>query len=1033
MSENNASFLPASRHWPLAAKLQPPVKITTSLTPWFDVKVQDKALSMIRDGGVVRYLFYRNGAGVVFDNGNCALVLMPPNSRMRQGYSCRGGWCSACKEPSHGEQRCIHVAAAVLLGLGRGTGSAVPLPLFFPRSPWHLLGRYLCGILEREEADIVLDKPDDGYRLTISADIGLRLTLGLTVTAIHDLLDLFPDFIDSPAPDLQSDRRSAGVEKTVRALFDSLVARTRTANEHALNNMGSRSKGERQDSSRWMELARLLCMARPDPLFVAHRGADGLFFLETQESSGAPLFQINLPRSGCAELLDELDPSGALVSRRPAAGCFSEVSFTPDRTRLKVNHCVRLDDGRSFSLQELAADRYGNYYYLDKYGFFSTIPLKNDEKLHLAPPGKQLSLFTAATSLKEPETGFVVESADIPGFLELNKAALQSGCHQVAPEVSAFEIVRGPERLELKSYEEIDDWCYLAGYYELGNQAIDLAELLRRGGRGEAFIAGAKWLQLADTRLAWFHELGEDRICPAVDGNSERIRLRRHEMLALAGLLPEIVPPESGKGMRQRLKNLLDTETWFDSAADMSLPHHLRTYQRHGVVWLKHLVGFHLGGILADDMGLGKTHQALTLLDILFSRDPKSRHLVVCPTSVLLHWRDKAEKFFPELRVSLYYGTGRDLEQALQSAVVVTTYGVMRNDISLLSTIHFQVIFFDEMQHLKNMKTGSHQAALKLDADSLIGLTGTPLENSVQEVKALFDICLPGMFSTRSFRRFLRNDSPEMHRRLSRIVKPFILRRTRGKVLGELPPVIKDIRLAELHDDQVGLYRQIIEESNSLVRELLQQDEQANYIGILTAITRLKQVCDHPCLLGKSNEYGLYGSGKWELWKELVDECLSAGFKVVVFSQFTAMLDIMARYLEDRSLDFCQIRGGMTPRKRQQAIDRFQTDDSCSLCLASLLAGGVGIDLTAAQVVIHYDRWWNPAKEEQATARVHRMGQRSSVQVIKLVTVGTLEEKIHALIEKKQALADDIITEDDASIMKQLNRRDIASLLSWQE
>ncbi len=269
---------------------------------------------------------------------------------------------------------------------------------------------------------------------------------------------------------------------------------------------------------------------------------------------------------------------------------------------------------------------------------------------------------------------------------------------------------------------------------------------------------------------------------------------------------------------------------------------------------------------------------------------------------------------------------------------------------------------------------------------------------------------------------------------LKNLIKPFILRRTRSQVLTELPEVIEDIRGCRLSDDQVGLYRQVVDSATPLVDDLLDGlNGGQHYIGILAVITRLKQICDHPCLLEGSRDWGMYESGKWDLLLELLEECLAGDKKVVVFSQFTRMLDILESYLDAQGVEYAALRGHLSPGARQQAIKRFNTEKSCMVCCASLLAGGVGIDLTAAQVVVHYDRWWNPAREEQATARVHRMGQKHVVQVIKLVTLGTLEEKIHALIEKKRTLARDILSQDDASALKRLSREDLAGLLRWQE
>jgi len=279
--------------------------------------------------------------------------------------------------------------------------------------------------------------------------------------------------------------------------------------------------------------------------------------------------------------------------------------------------------------------------------------------------------------------------------------------------------------------------------------------------------------------------------------------------------------------------------------------------------------------------------------------------------------------------------------------------------------------------------------------------------------------------------------SPALRRRqqggprpaLGRLIHPFILRRSRSQVLTELPAIIEDDRICELSDDQVGLYREVIGEREKELEELAEGTGTIPYMNILAVITRLKQICCHPCLVKGCDDPEEYAGGKWDLFVELVSELLAAEIKFVVFSQYTGMLDLIENYLKKARIPFANLKGNMPVAKRQKMIDRFNTDPDCRVFCASLLAGGVGIDLTAAGAVIHYDRWWNPAREEQATARVHRMGQKNVVQVFRLITKGTLEEKIHQLITKKRELATSLIQEDEAGIIKQLDRRQLAELL----
>ena len=267
-----------------------------------------------------------------------------------------------------------------------------------------------------------------------------------------------------------------------------------------------------------------------------------------------------------------------------------------------------------------------------------------------------------------------------------------------------------------------------------------------------------------------------------------------------------------------------------------------------------------------------------------------------------------------------------------------------------------------------------------------------------------------------------------MEKRLRNLIQPFILRRNRKQVLKELPELTIDDRICELSDTQVKLYRDTVDESQELIEDLTLEEESIKYINILAMLTRLKQICNHPCLLEGCRDATQYESGKWNLFVELLSECLAANLKVVVFSQYTGMLDIIEHYLDRSTIGFASLRGSMPVASREKMIRKFSDDSECKVFCASLLAGGTGIDLVAAQVVIHYDRWWNPAKEAQATARVHRMGQKKQVQVFRLITTGTLEEKIHALLKQKQEMADSLISEDEGGVIKQLDRSHLKEL-----
>ncbi|MDH3393157.1 MAG: DEAD/DEAH box helicase, partial [Desulfobulbaceae bacterium] len=518
-------------------------------------------------------------------------------------------------------------------------------------------------------------------------------------------------------------------------------------------------------------------------------------------------------------------------------------------------------------------------------------------------------------------------------------------------------------------------------------------------------------------------------------------RLSRPELLMLSSLIGETQNTTPEMNQANAFTSLLDTDAWQDpKQLPDETPDHLRGYQKNGLAWLFSLYQFRMGGILADDMGLGKTHQALALLQAVQSeRQEGSRFLVVCPATVVSHWVNKTHSFYPGMDFHVYHGAHRDLKEANKHSLIITTYGIIRRDVKLFSKLAFDIILLDEVQHLKNKKTAMYKAARLLNGKVTIGLTGTPLENSTNDLKAIFDLCLPGLLGTdATFHKQYsqpieeRNDQQQRDR-LARLISPFLLRRAKPQVLTELPDVIEDIRTCELSDDQVALYREVVEHRGRALLSGIDanSDKKPAYMEVLAVISYLKQICDHPALLAGNDNRKNFRSGKWDLFVELLGECLASDMKVVVFSHYTKMLDIIEDHLDRNKIDYCSLRGSMPLKKREEMIYRFNAEPECKVFCASLMAGGVGVDLTAAQAVIHYDRWWNAAREDQATSRVHRMGQRHVVQTFKLITVGTLEEKIHQLIEQKRKLAQHLVQEDDDAIIKRLSRDELIELLQW--
>lgn len=462
----------------------------------------------------------------------------------------------------------------------------------------------------------------------------------------------------------------------------------------------------------------------------------------------------------------------------------------------------------------------------------------------------------------------------------------------------------------------------------------------------------------------------------------------------------------------------------------------LRTYQQSGYDWLWFLHTNNFNGILADEMGLGKTHQAMVVILSALQTEPNVPNLVICPTSVLDHWKSKFQTYAPGLKIALFYGKERNtlLSDNLPS-VVLTTYSILSRDMEGLSKVQWNYVVLDEAQKIKNHNTQMCKATKFLNSKRRLALTGTPIENRLTELWSIFDFLMPGYLgSIDDFRKRYENpitkyQDNERREILKKIIHPFKLRRLKKDVLTELPPKTEEKRYCTLVPAQIVMYKDIISERGSkLIAKLKDESQPVEYIHIFALLTKLKRLCDHPKLvLNGSSPKGAI-SGKFELFKEIMEETLEAGEKVVVFSQYLEMLDIIGDWLKKINVRYETLRG--STRDRGKVVERFQNDPNCNVFLGSLMAGGLGIDLTSASVVIHYDRWWNAAREDQATDRVHRIGQTRGVQVFKLITRGTLEEKIDAMITTKATLMDSIVESDD-TMFKSFSRKELIELLTF--
>lgn len=503
--------------------------------------------------------------------------------------------------------------------------------------------------------------------------------------------------------------------------------------------------------------------------------------------------------------------------------------------------------------------------------------------------------------------------------------------------------------------------------------------------------------------------------------DEERPRLARHHVSMLAGLEGQVTRWLGSDALRTLGQKLKDFSGLTRCPPAPGFLATLRPYQQVGLDWLQFLREYGLAGILADDMGLGKTVQALAHLHLEKAAGRADRpSLVVAPTSLMLNWQSEAAQFTPELKVLVLHGKDRAAHFAdiAGADLILTTYPLLVRDREVLLAREYHLLILDEAQFIKNPKAQSHQVARQLKARHRLSLTGTPLENHLGELWAQFDFLLPGLLGrAKTFGEVFRapiekQGDEEMRQRLAARVRPFLLRRTKEQVLLELPPRTETVRWVELEGGQRDIYESLrVVFDKKLRQALAEHGARRSQIMILDALLKLRQLCCDPRLLKLAAaeslvKKGAAASAKLATLMEMLEELLDENRKVLLFSQFTSMLALIEPELTRRGIAYAKLTG--QTRDRAAPIRDFQSG-RVPLFLISLKAGGTGLNLTAADTVIHYDPWWNPAVEEQATARAHRIGQDKPVFVYKLMTRGTVEERILALQDRKRGLADRLL------------------------
>ncbi|MCF8086161.1 MAG: DEAD/DEAH box helicase [Desulfohalobiaceae bacterium] len=585
------------------------------------------------------------------------------------------------------------------------------------------------------------------------------------------------------------------------------------------------------------------------------------------------------------------------------------------------------------------------------------------------------------------------------------------------------------------------DWFDLEGEIEFSDTSVDLPRAVRE------FLQGNRTVRLDDGSrgmlpLDWLRRhAGELALGLETEGSDSRgpsgesVNLRYHKSQAL--VVDHMVAQDQHADLEDHFLRIRDELRRFEGLEPREAPAGfrgtLREYQKEGLSWFEFLIRFGFGGVLADDMGLGKTIQVLALLQQRKRDGGHGPSLVVAPASLVFNWREEAGRFAPQLEVVSHVGPDRATEAGgLEGAdLVLTTYGILLRDAAKLSGIEFDIAVLDESQAIKNSRSKTFRAAKALRARHRLCLTGTPLENSLAELWSQMDFLNPGLL--RSSSRFeeavagpVSRGDAEAGESLRRLIKPFILRRTKEQVAPELPDKAEHTLTCPMLGDQSRLYRQILAHyRESVLQAVDSKGMNRSKIKVLEGLLRLRQIACHPGLVDPESS----DSGKMDKLRELVREVRSGGHKALIFSQYTKLLGLIKQEFDWLGLPYFSLDGRTTQKRRKQRVDAFQeTEESCFF-LISLKAGGTGLNLTAADYVFILDPWWNPAVEMQAVDRTHRIGQEKKVVSYRLITEGSVEEKVLSLQEKKQEMVSSVLSGSN-DMIKNLTRRDLEHLFS---
>ena len=574
---------------------------------------------------------------------------------------------------------------------------------------------------------------------------------------------------------------------------------------------------------------------------------------------------------------------------------------------------------------------------------------------------------------------------------------------------------------------ESADWFDLHCLVRFGDYEIPFIKLK------SAILAKRREFILPNGQVAlipenWITQYAELFAFAEVKGQHDKAVLHKHHLAVVQNLGEESLARVI---MDRRLSKLLTFEGIEDQPVSKNFKGTLRPYQKAGYNWMRFLEAYNLGGCLADDMGLGKTIQTLVLLQAQQDAGATHPSLLIMPTSLVYNWQLEAKKFTPKLKVHIFngYNRSKNLEYFSGFDVIITTYGIARVDIDILKLVRFNYVILDESQAIKNPGSIISQAVMQLNSDHRLVLTGTPLENSTLDLWAQMTFVNPGLLGSQNhFKNEYLNpiekkaDTDKLNK-LHSLIKPFILRRQKSQVATELPPKVESVHYCQMTEDQEDAY----ETAKSYYRNIILQtiDKEGmnrSHMVLLQGLTKLRQIANHPKMVDDTYHGD---SGKFREITDKIETATKEGHKVLVFSQFVKHLSLLRHYLDDIGQSYAYLDGTTTDRQGQ--VENFQKNEEIRLFLISLKAGGLGLNLTAADYVFILDPWWNPAAEAQAVDRAYRIGQEKTVFTYKMITKNTVEEKILNLQRAKKKLADSLISTEE-SFVKNLSRADIQNL-----